>query len=131
MWRNKRGLLGVAILVLGFSLVSLFTGHASATTGINQEMSFEGKVVTSAGINIPDGSYNMEFNIYTGCSNEPTSSTGCTSVWTEDWLVHNSQAVPFTSGTFQVNLGTVNSLSNIPASDWNTYPLYLSIQIRR
>jgi len=76
---------GVFVSVVLFSggLVGLGifgAGTASATSGINQEMSFEGKIVTSAGLNIPDGTYNMEFRIYTGCSNEPTNSTGCTAM---------------------------------------------------
>lgn len=129
MLRKHGALLGVAILVFGLFLVYFLPGQTDATTGINQEMSFEGKIVNSSGLNIADNSYNMEFNVYTGCTNEPTNNTGCTSVWTEDWLVHNAQAVPFTSGTFQANLGSIFSLSNIPAADWNTYPLYLSIEI--
>ena len=86
-------------------------------------MSFEGKVVTAAGINVPDGTYNMEFKIYAG----GTASGGGTLNWTEDWLVSNSQAVTFTSGTFQVNLGSITAFGS--SVDWNSYPLYLSMQI--
>lgn len=140
MWM-KRGVL-IAALALGVSALFVygFPGHSSATTGINQELSFEGKVVTTAGVNIPDGNYNMEFDIYTGCTNEPTSNTGCTSVWTEDYLVGSwgtaTSPVTFNSGTFQVNLGQFCALSgssclgNSNAGiNWNTYPLYLSIDI--
>src|SRR5580700_6484573 len=80
---------------------------ANATAGISPDFSFEGKIVTSAGLNIPDGTYNMEFKIYTGCTNEPTNNTGCTLAWTEDWLNNNTEGVTFTSGTFQANLGSV------------------------
>ena len=125
MWRQRSALLGVAILAFGVALVSFFPGHTAATTGINQEFSFEGKIVTTAGLNITDGSYNMEFDIYTGCTNEPTNNTGCSSVWSEDYLV-GTNPVPFTSGTFQENLGQTTSL---PTNIWNTYPLYLSIDI--
>jgi hypothetical protein len=115
----------VAIIAFGVAFFSLFTGRTSASTGINQELSFEGKIVTTAGLNIPDGSYNMEFDIYTGCTNEPTNNTGCSSVWSEDYLVGTNPA-PFTSGTFQENLGQYTSP---PTNIWNTYPLYLSIDI--
>ena len=127
MWR-RYSLGAVVLLVLTLSLAFKFTGNAYATTGINQEMSFEGKIATNAaGVNIANGTYNMEFNIYTGCTNN--TGTGCTSVWTEDWLVHASNGVVFNGGTFQVNLGAVNSLSSIPVADWNTYPLYLSVEV--
>jgi hypothetical protein len=127
MWSKRGVLLGLAIMSLLFAVAGLLPSpKANATTGINQEMSFEGKLVDNSGLNIADGNYNVEFNIYTGCTNEPTSSTGCTSVWNEDWLVHNSQAVNFSSGTFAVNLGSITSL---PTTIWNSYPLYLSINV--
>ena len=51
---------------MGLALFGAGTAHATA--GINQELSFEGKIVNSTGQNIPDGTYNMEYRIYTGCS---------------------------------------------------------------
>jgi hypothetical protein len=128
MWKKKTALFGVAILVFGLSLVYLFPGHTAATTGVNPELSFEGKIVDGSGLNIPDGSYNVEFKIYTAAGScNPTTGSGCTLGWTEDYLVSASQAVTFTSGTFQVNLGSINAFGG--SIDWNTNPLYLSIQI--
>jgi len=116
---------GALLIVPGaVALNFLNPATASAATGTEQEMSFEGKIVTSAGLNLPDGNYNMEFQIYTGCTNN--TGSGCTSAWTEDDTVHASAAVTFTSGTFQVNLGATNPL---PTNIWNTYPLYLSMNI--
>ena len=103
--------------------------NAYATTGVNQEISFEGKIVTAAGLNIPDGTYNMEFKIYTAAGScNPTTGAGCTLGWTEDWLVSASNGVTFTSGTYQVNLDHV-AANNFSGIDFNTYPLYLSLQI--
>jgi len=124
MWRKKTAILAIALAVLGISLVWLFPAHSYATTGINQEISFEGKIVTAAGLNIPDGTYNMEFKIYTGCTNN--TGTGCSTAWTEDYIV-GTNPVTFTSGTFQVNLGSTTAFGgSVP---WNTYPLYLSMEI--
>ncbi|HUD05371.1 MAG TPA: hypothetical protein VMR18_00405 [Candidatus Saccharimonadales bacterium] len=127
MWKKQRPVF-VLFAVIGVALCSfaLFTGHTLAATGINPELSFEGKIVnTSAGTNIPDATYNMEFHIYTGCTNN--TGSGCTSVWTEDELVSASQGVVFKSGTFQVNLGAVTAFgASVP---WGTNPLYLSLQI--
>ncbi len=107
----------------------MFALPASATTGVNQEISFEGKIVNASGINIADGTYNVEFKIYTAAGScNPTSGAGCTLGWTEDWLVSGGNGVSFTSGTFQVNLDHV-AANNFSGIDFNTYPLYLSIQI--
>lgn len=101
----------------------------SATAGVNQEISFEGKIVTAAGLNIPDGTYNMEFKLYTAAGTcNPTTGAGCTLGWTEDWLVSAGKGVTFTSGTYQVNLDAV-AANNFSGIDFNSYPLYLSLQI--
>ena len=105
-----------------------------AATGINELINFQGKIVTlSGGVNIPDGTYNAEFKIYSG----GTDTGGGTLDWTEDYLVGGSGVgVAFSSGTFDVPLGSVCSFDGgscetytNTAIDWNTYPLYLSIQI--
>jgi hypothetical protein len=134
MWRKQKILLVVVCLVIGVSSALLFSGRSYATAGINSEMSFEGKLVNSSGVNIANGTYNMEFKIYAG----GTATGGGTLNWTEDYLVSNTQAVTFSGGTFQVNLGSIctftsgvcaaNGITNT-AINWNTYPLYLSMQI--
>lgn len=141
--KHVKSLALVSLLVFSvMSLVSIVSPKtAFASTGINQELSFEGKIVSSTGTNITDGNYNTEFVIYTGCTNEPTSSAGCTAVWTEDYLTSNTTyastlPVTFTSGTFQVNLGSICSFSGGSCEgntnstvNWDTYPLYVSINV--
>ncbi len=115
----------VAVSVMTMAAAFLLYGGQAIAAG-NPEISFEGKVVTAAGVNVPDGTYAMEFKIYTGCTNEPTNSTGCSAVWTEDYT-GAAQLVTFTSGTFQVNLGSITAFGgSVP---WDTSPLYLSMQI--
>jgi hypothetical protein len=116
--------------VFGFMLIAatiagnaLLAHTVHATAGINQELSFEGKVVDASGLNIPDGTYNMEFKIYAG----GTEAGGGTLDWTGDRLVSGGNGVTFNSGTFQVNLGSVNAFGG--SIDWNSYPLYLSLQV--
>jgi hypothetical protein len=125
MWKKqiRKALFIITVLAVGLCSVYLFPVHTAATTGINQEVSFEGKIVSASGINIPDGTYNTEFKIYAG----GTATGGGTLRWTEDYLVSASHAVTFTSGTFQVNLGSITAFGS--SIDWNTYPLYLSLQI--
>jgi len=141
MFRGRRQAVvrvtAIALLAMGFCLLP---SH-KASAAINQDLSFEGKIVSSIGTNITDGSYNAEFVIYTGCTNEPTSSTGCTAVWKEDYLTSSTTyastlPVSFTSGTFQVNLGAICSFSGgscegntNTAINWDTSPLYVSINV--
>jgi hypothetical protein len=129
----------LALLRTSVFLAAVFTafaviGSQPAMAAGNPDMSFEGKITTSAGVNVPDGSYNMEFKIYTGCTNN--TGTGCTNVWTEDWLIGASNPVTFSSGTFQVNLGSICAFSGgtcqgntNTAIPWDTSPLYMSMQI--
>ena len=132
--RVTMGLL-LSIVVLSATVFLILPNHSYAAAGINSELSFEGKIVTSAGINVPDGTYNMEFKIYSG----GTATGGGTLEWTEDYLVGGSgqAGVSFSSGTFQVNLGTncpfttstCETYYNNTAVNWDSNPLYLSMQI--
>jgi len=106
---------------------------AFAASGINEIINFQGKIVTASGVNIPNGTYNMEFKIYAG----GTDTGGGTLDWTEDYLVGGSGGgIAFSGGTFDVGLGSVCPFNGGSCEtytnttiDWNTYPLYLSIQV--
>jgi hypothetical protein len=110
----------LAICCAGFVLLASPT--ASATAGINSQLNFQGKVVKSDGTNITDGTYNVEFKIY----QDGTGTGGGTLKWTEDRLISVSNGVAFTSGVFQVNLGSITSLSTV---DFNQNTLWLSVQV--
>lgn len=128
--RGKLGIYAsVVITTLSVLLLTTSVQTVSATAGVNQELSFEGKIVNSSGQNIADGTYNMEFKIYTAAGTcNPTTGVGCTLGWTEDWLVSAGNGVALTSGTYQVNLDQV-AANNFSGIDFNSYPLYLSLQI--
>jgi hypothetical protein len=128
MW-NKKAFLGFVFLFLGLGAFALFSSPAHATGGINPIISFEGKIVNNNGTNIADGTYNIEFKIYSGASNV---GTGDTLLFTEDWLVGSTQGgIALTSGTYEVNLGSAGSGDSVALSslNWNQYPLWLSLQI--
>lgn len=102
----------------GIALVAFFSSSdVFAATGINEEISFQGKVVNDDGTNVANGNYDFVFKLYT------VSSAG-TAVWTETRTGGNQVAV--TDGIFQVNLGSVTTL---PGSvDFNTDNIYLGIE---
>src|SRR4051812_37619100 len=78
------------VLVAGAALFSGFgTGPAVAATGINKQINFQGKLVNTNGTNVPDGTYNVEFKLYTGgngCVSGGSSPCAGTLQWTEDHL---------------------------------------------
>ncbi len=113
----------LAALIAVVLLVALHPGVTKAATGINSQVSFQGKVVSSTGVNLADGVYNMQFKIYQDGTN---TGVGSTLKWTENRLVSGGSAVTVTSGTFQVNLGSVTAFSGI---DWNQDTLWLSMQV--
>lgn len=108
----RRSVIGVFVFYLAvLSAVSLGI-PADAATGINQQISFQGKVVNTNGTNVANGSYTFVFRLY-------DVDTGGTHIWTE------SKSLTVTDGIFQTNLGDATAL---PGSiDFNTDNIYLGI----
>jgi hypothetical protein len=136
MWRKNKHLTVLSIVTLALCAFSLLSSTASASTGVSPDVSFEGKIVNSSGVNITNATYNVEFTMYTGCTNEPTNNTGCTLAWTEDYLTSAGQGVAFNGGTFEANLGQYCSFAGGSCQgntntgiNWNTYPIYMSMNI--
>ncbi len=112
--RHSVGMLGFFLLTIASFLIAADT---DAATGINDQISFQGKVVNTNGTNVANGNYDFVFQLY-------TVSSGGTNIWTETWNSGTSQ-VTVTDGIFQVNLGTYTDL---PGSvDFNTDNIYLGI----
>ncbi|TXI33971.1 MAG: hypothetical protein E6Q53_02105, partial [Candidatus Moraniibacteriota bacterium] len=103
----------VSFLVASVGLSSFFVfQNAFAATGINQQISFQGKVVNSNGTNVTNGSYTFVFQLY-------TVSSGGSNIWTE------TKSLTVTDGIFQTDLGDTTAL---PGSvDFNTDNIYLGI----
>lgn len=101
----------VFTLVLGV-VFRLHTVYAAA--GINQQVNFQGKLVTSSGLNVSNGSQTVVFTIYDRAS-------GGTALWTE------SQSVTTTDGIFSVQLGSVTPIPSTFNFNWDG--LYLGIKV--
>jgi hypothetical protein len=112
-------LLGTLIFGMGGFLLSF--KPVLATTGINKQINFQGKVVNTDGTNVSTASYNFLFCIYTTAS--PT--TPCTSGADNDAVWRESKSLTVTDGIFQTNLGDTTAL---PGSvDFNTDNIYLGV----
>ena len=103
---------------------------AAAAVGINQQINFQGRLLTASGAVVPDGVYNMRFKIYqdgTGCVSTGSSPCGGTLKWTETWQNSNSQGIVVKNGYFSLALGSITAFaSNV---DWNQDTLWLSTDI--
>lgn len=115
----------LAVLLVFTGGFFVFQKNALATTGINEQVNFQGRLVNTNGTNIADGTYNMEFKIYQDGDGVPGGGDE-TLKWTEDRLRNNSQGVVVADGIFQINLGSVTAFSGI---DWNQSVLWVSINV--
>jgi hypothetical protein len=121
MLRNKGTMFAfVALFVipLGMLLPSLSLTPTQAAT--SNQLNFQGRLLTSTGGLVPDGTYNMQFNLY-------YASTGGSSQWTETRLNTASQGVTIRNGYFSAYLGDVTAF---PSSiNWSEN-LYLGMTVR-
>ncbi|MFZ3012059.1 MAG: hypothetical protein WA060_03665, partial [Minisyncoccia bacterium] len=102
----------VSIFVFLSALSPLFVLEAA----INKQINYQGKLTTSAGVAVANGTYVMEFKLYT----VPTLGTA---IWTETRTGANE--VQVTNGLFSVMLGEVTALTGV---DFNQ-TLYLGVKI--
>lgn len=105
-------------------ITTLFLNSATyAAPGINQTLSFQGRLLTATGTVVADGYYNIQFKIYKG----GTNSGGGTEQWFKSYVNNNANAgVNVKNGYFSVNLGSQTAFTNV---DWNDDTLYLSMNI--
>ncbi|MFA6301313.1 MAG: tail fiber domain-containing protein [Candidatus Paceibacterota bacterium] len=104
------------IISLFVFLVIIFFPTGDVESAINKQMNYQGKLTTSAGVAVANGTYNMEFALY-------TVPTGGTAIWTETRI--NTDKVQVTNGLFSVLLGGVTPLTGV---DFNQ-TLYLGVNI--
>lgn len=113
----KAALCGL-LLFIGVGLAFTPTKSSQAAVNFNQSVNFQGRLTDASGNVVPDGTYNVEFKLW-------TAATAGTNVWTETRLVSNTQGVTVSRGLFSVQLGSVASLAGF---DWNR-DLYLGVNI--
>lgn len=104
----------LAMLLLAMvGIASLTPTHAA----INKQVNFQGRLTDPSGNIVADGTYNMEFKLY-------SVSSGGTALWTETRTGGNKVTV--SRGLFSIQLGEVQSLASF---NFNQDPLYLGVNI--
>jgi hypothetical protein len=103
-------------VLLAFFISSLLIFSNNASAAFNTQINYQGKLTNASNVSVSDGSYNMEFKLY-------TVSSGGAAIWTETRTGGNTVTV--TNGLFSVMLGSVSALTNV---DFNQ-TLYLGVNI--
>lgn len=121
-------------IILGILVGGIFcinnSNNASALQGINNQINFQGRLLTSEGATAPDGYYNIEFKIYVGGDGQTVATTGTpagTPAWTESHLNSASHGVTIKNGFMSVQLGSVTPFGT--TINWNDDTLWLSVTI--
>lgn len=128
---NQRRVLriaGILTLCVAFITMLFFGVTAQAAPGINQTISFQGRLLTSGGTPVPDGFYNIQFKIYQDGTGTAVNNPGGTLKWTENYVNNGgTSGVKVTNGYMSVNLGSVTPFGT--SVDWNQDTLWLSMNI--
>lgn len=111
-----------SMFLFGFIFARSHITYAAA--GVNEQINYQGRLLTGAGAVVPDGSYNIEFKIYQD-GDGVLGGGDETLKWTESRTGGNKVVVK--NGYFSVYLGAVNPFSS--SVDWNQDSLWLSINI--
>lgn len=119
-----RSVLFVGILVFIFILNFNNIPKTEAVSGINEQVNYQGRLLTNTGAVVPDGTYNMEFKIYQD-GDGALGGGDETLKWTETRESGNKVTVK--NGYFSVYLGSVTAFGL--SVDWNQSVLWLSINI--
>ncbi|MBP6942783.1 MAG: hypothetical protein KBB55_01935, partial [Candidatus Buchananbacteria bacterium] len=120
---RRRWLMAAAVVTPLLMVAGWFVRDAirplQAAPGVNQQITYQGKVADDGGLPLTTGSYNFLFLIY-------TDPSGGTPVWFESWTATTSPgAVSVINGVFTAPLGTSTSMSTI---DFNSDSLYLEVR---
>ena len=130
IFKRRLALRTAGLLTLCVALITtlVFANVSHASTGVNQTLSFQGRLLSSSGAVVPDGHYNIQFKIYQDGDGTTAGDTGGTLKWTESYVNDGgTSGVEVKDGFFSVNLGSLNAFGT--QVDWNQDTLWLSMNI--
>lgn len=130
IFKQRRTLQIAGLLTLCVALITmLFLGAAAqAAPGVNQTLSFQGRLLNGSGQPVPEGYYNIQFKIYQDGSGDEAGNPDGTLEWTETYINNGgNNAVHVKNGYFSVDLGSKNPFGN--QVDWNQDTLWLSMNV--
>ncbi len=117
-----RYFIGLVLCIL--SQIFFAASPVSAANGINRSFNYQGRLLTSAGANVTDGTYSIKFSLYDAASggNRIYTASGTTST-------PAALSVTVTNGLFSVLLGDTSSGQNALNIDWNSDTIYIGVLV--
>ena len=126
--RSALRLAGLLAICVALTTTLFFSVISRAAPGVNQTLSFQGRLQATSGAVVPDGHYNMQFKIYQDGTGTTAGNGGDTPEWTETYVNDGgTSGVEVRNGFFSVTLGSVNPFGT--DVDWNQDTLWLSMNV--
>lgn len=117
--RRSRLLTAVALaVVVGLAATAVFK-PAMTAAATSSTINFQARLENAGGSIAADGTYNVEFKLY-------SALTGGSALWTEDYLVASSTGISVSNGYLTANLGSQTAFPS--TIDWSQQ-LYLTMNI--
>ena len=117
--RNKNKIAG-KLLITAAIFVFLLTSFFQAQAAVNKMINYQGKLTNTGGWAVPDGNYDMRFELYNAATNGDL-------LWTGTHTAANGNAVAVSRGIFSLLLGS--GAGNALNLNFETDSFYLQVQI--
>ena len=127
--RHALRIAGLLSLCVALTTTLVFAHVSHAAAGINQTISFQGRLQYPTGGSVADGHYNLQFKIYQGGDGQTEGGgSGAVEKWHEEYINNGgTNGVDVKNGYFSVELGSRNAFgTNI---DWNDDTIWLSMNV--
>ena len=126
--RSVLQFVALALMFIAFFTTLMFSYAVRAAEGVNQTLSFQGRLLQSTGAVVPDGHYNIQFKIYQDGPGTAVDNPDGSLKWTETHVNNGgTSGVLIKNGQFSVNLGALTPFGN--SIDWNQDTLWLSMNV--
>lgn len=127
-WRRILRFAVLLMLFVAFITTLLLSVAANAAPGVNQTISFQGRLLNTQGVVVADGYYNMQFKIYQDGTGTAAGNPNGSLEWTETYVNNGgNNGVLVKNGYLSVSLGSQNPFGS--SVDWNQDTLWLSMNI--
>lgn len=121
-------ILGLLTLCVALITTLFFSVATHAAPGVNQTISFQGRLLDKNGSPVADGYYNIQFKIYQDGSGTQANNPDGTLEWTETHINNGGNNGVFVkNGYMSVDLGATTPFGT--SVDWNQDTLWLSMNI--
>ena len=126
--RRTLQIAGLLTLCVALITTLFFSVVTNAAPGVNQAISFQGRLLDTQNNVVPDGYYNVQFKIYQDGTGTEAGNPGGSLKWTETHINNNGTSGVFVkNGYLSVDLGSRTPFGT--SIDWNQDTLWLSMNI--